>query len=84
MLVLRRGAAARGATFDIVRPQPPAEKKDQGSNNVKNGTSGERALARLRRAGGLTSEHGRTPHPIWDRADSGPLLRPSIRGHLAR
>ena len=47
VLVLRRGAAAGGATFDMVCPQPPAEKKDQGSNNVKNGTSGERALARL-------------------------------------
>ena len=60
MLVLRRGAAAGGATFDIVCPQPRAEKKDQGSNNVKNGTSGERALARLRRAGGLLPG-GRTP-----------------------
>ena len=44
VLVPRGGAAARGATFDIVCPQPPAETKDQGSNNVKNGTSGGRAF----------------------------------------
>jgi len=39
------------------------------------------APAARRRA---TFERGRTPLPIWDRADSGPLLRPAIRGHLAR
>ena len=76
VLVLRRGAAARGATFDIVCPQPPAEKQDQGSNNVKNGTSGERALARLQASARRRAAPLRTTHPpplCVDRADSGPL-----------
>ena len=78
VLVLRGGSAAGGATFDIVCPQLPVEREDQGSNNVKNGTSGERALARRRATSWRTTpppflksrrratfEQGRTPTLYW-------------------
>ena len=52
---------------------PPAEKKDQGSNNVKNGTSGERA-------GGLHSG-GPTPSNFFFPA---PTPRPPALGKPRR
>jgi len=69
-LVLRGGAAARGATFDIVCPQPTAKQKDQGSNNVKNGTSGERALAALAtRPSATAPRRSRLPGSQWRLGD---------------
>jgi len=63
--VLRRGASARGVTLDIVFPQPPAKMKDEGSNNVKDGISGERALAAL-----ATRPSATAPRRLW--APTGP------------
>jgi len=55
-----------------LRPRPrsltvvPSERKRSSVSPVT-------ALARLRRAGGLPPTERRTPHPVWDRADPGPL-----------